>query len=213
MSQMLGRQIKSNVRLYREGDILFSKLRPELRKSVLIRDDENEGFASSECLIFCTLESAIDDPDLAEEASKILPKTKWQIDKEYLAFLLRSDIIFGQIVYQITGVGRPRVNQSAILSLKIPLPPLSIQHEIVATYKMAWKHFTNCRERSRMILEEARKRSKQQRRIFGRTCVPTKIKSDPFQSRFLFERSSISFRNCKKSFIDLLNISGSRRDG
>ena len=154
VSQMLGRQIKSNVRLYREGDILFSKLRPELRKCVLIRDDENEGFASSECLIFCTLESAIDDPDLGEEASKILPTVKWQIDKEYLAFLLRSDIIFGQIVYQITGVGRPRVNQSAILSLKIPLPPLSVQHEIVATYKMAWKHFINCRERSKMILEE-----------------------------------------------------------
>ncbi len=151
VSQMMGRHIKSHVRLYRPGDILFSKLRPELRKCVLIRDNENEGFASSECLIFCTRERAIDDPDLTD---KPLPQIKWQIDKEYLAFLLRSDIIFGQIVYQITGVGRPRVNQSAILSLKIPLPPLSVQREIVATYKMAWQHFINCRARSRTILEE-----------------------------------------------------------
>ena len=154
VSQTMGRQIRSHVRLYRPGDILFSKLRPELRKCVLIQDGENEGFASSECLIFSTLESAIDDPDLKENFSKLLPKIKWRLDKEYLSFLLRSDIIFGQIVYQITGVGRPRVNQSAILNLKIPLPPLSVQRKIVATYKTAWKHFVNCRERSRAILEE-----------------------------------------------------------
>ena len=154
VSQTMGRQIKSHVRLYRPGDILFSKLRPELRKCVLIQDGENEGFASSECMIFCTLESAIDDPDLKENFSKLLPKIKWRIDKEYLSFLLRSDIIFGQVVYQITGVGRPRVNQSAILNLKIPLPPLSVQRKIVATSKTAWKHFVNCRERSRAILEE-----------------------------------------------------------
>ena len=41
---------------------LFSKLRPELRKCVLVRDDEDDGYASSECLVFRTLEDAFNDP-------------------------------------------------------------------------------------------------------------------------------------------------------
>ena len=155
ISEVTGSQLKSAVRLFKSGDILFSKLRPELRKCILIQEDEDDGFVSSECLVFCTIEKAMNDPSLGTVAYKRQLLPRWQVDSEYLAFILRSDIIFGQLVYQITGVGRPRVSQAAILGLQIPLPPLSIQREVVAAYKQAWKHYLACRKHSEMILQEA----------------------------------------------------------
>ena len=71
-----------------------------------------------ECLVFRTLEDASNDPLLKDIASKRKSLQQYQVDREYLSFILRSDIVFGQLVYQITGSGRPRVNQSAILGLK-----------------------------------------------------------------------------------------------
>ena len=156
VSNVLGRQLKSGVRRFHPRDILFSKLRPELRKCVLIRDDEDDGYVSSECLVFRTLEDAFDDPLLKDIASKRKSLQQYQVDREYLSFILRSDIVFGQLVYQITGSGRPRVNQSAILGLRIPLPPLSVQREIVAAYTMAWKHHLECRTRSETALREGK---------------------------------------------------------
>ncbi|MDE0684728.1 MAG: hypothetical protein OXI63_17545, partial [Candidatus Poribacteria bacterium] len=156
VSNVLGRQLKSGVRRFHPRDILFSKLRPELRKCVLVRDDEEDGYVSSECLVFCTLEDAFNDPLLKDIASKRKSLQQYQVDREYLSFILRSDIVFGQLVSQITGSGRPRVNQSAILGLRIPLRPLSVQLEIVAAYKMAWKHHLECRVRSETALQEGK---------------------------------------------------------
>jgi restriction endonuclease S subunit len=150
----MGHQIRSAVRLFRSEDILFSRLRPELSKSALIRGDEDEGYASSECMVFCTLETAMHDTSLQELVQKRQLDQQWGVDSEYLAFLLRSDIVFGQLVYQITGVGRPRVSKSAVLGVRIPLPPMSVQREIVAAYKMAWQQYLECRRRSEMSLNE-----------------------------------------------------------
>lgn len=141
VSPILGSQLKSTVRAYTPGDILFAKLRPELRKIILIDEHEDDGYASSECLVLRTF--------LYTGQGK-----KYEVDNEYLVFVLRSDIVYGQLVYQATGVGRPRVSQSAILGLHIPLPPLNIQHEIVATYQLACNHQLECRTRSAVALRE-----------------------------------------------------------
>jgi len=154
VSEALGSQLQSTVRLFRPKDILFAKMRPELRKCVLIQTDEDDGFASSECLILSTVENALNDPDLRDVAKSRMAFHKWQVDAEYLSFILRSDIVYGQLVYQVTGVGRPRVNQSTVLGIHIPLPPINIQREIVATYKLAWKTFLECRNRSTTALGE-----------------------------------------------------------
>ena len=94
------------------------------------------------------------DTFLQNVARKRLSPHQWQVDSEYLAFLLHSDVVFGQLVYQITGVGRPRVSASAILGLQIPLPPLEIQREIVAAHKMAHQQYIESRKRSEIALRE-----------------------------------------------------------
>lgn len=153
VSQVIGGKIKSNVRQFQQGDILFSRLRPELRKSVLITE-EDEGYASSECLVLRTLASALQDTDLQSKVRKLSHSPISEVEAEYISFMLRSDLVFGQLVYQITGVGRPRVSKAAVLGVRIPLPPLSIQKEIVSAAKMARQHYEECRRRSELAVQE-----------------------------------------------------------
>ena len=153
ISEVFGNQIKSNVKLFKGGDILFSKLRPELRKCVLLNSTEEDGYASSECFVFRTITSAIDDFHLKKKVSYGALVDQLEIDDEYLAILLRSDIVYGQLVYQISGTGRPRVNKAAVLGVRIPLPPLSIQREIVTAHKIAHQNYLESQRRSEDELE------------------------------------------------------------
>lgn len=153
VSELIGDQIKSSVRYFKSGDILFSKLRPELRKCIFIDDQEDEGFTSSECFVFRGLDRAAENLEFSELLKN--RKTLFNIDSEYLAYLLRSDIVFGQIVYQVTGVGRPRIPKSSILSVKIPLPPINEQKEIVRLFKDAHKRRLNLKRQSKEALNQA----------------------------------------------------------
>ena len=109
--------IKSSVKRFTSGDLLFSKLRPELRKACLIGDFCDEGYASSECLV-------------------LTPKKNIQnaIVPGLLSILLRSDLVFGQIVHQIVGIGRPRLNKASVLGIRIPVPPVTIQLQLLEEY-------------------------------------------------------------------------------
>lgn len=146
VSEVMGNQIKSAVKLFKSGDILISKLRPELRKCVLINQDDSDGYVSSECLVLSVNNEL---------------NSKWKVDPQYLAIVLRSDIIFGQLIYQVTGVGRPRVGLSTILNLKIPLPPMEIQKQIVSAYNSASIKYFEYKKRSTELLEQAENSIKQ----------------------------------------------------
>ncbi|GIW90593.1 MAG: hypothetical protein KatS3mg109_1025 [Pirellulaceae bacterium] len=129
-----GITLKSAVKRFVRGDILFSKLRPELRKVCLVPYDVAEGFASSECLI-------------------LVPKTNRDTGEplmmpEFLALLLRSDLVYGQIVHLVTGIGRPRLSKSVVMSVRIPVPPLKEQRRLVELYKRS-------ETAARALIEEA----------------------------------------------------------
>lgn len=109
--------IKSSVKRFTSGDLLFSKLRPELRKVCLIGDFCDEGYASAECLVLTPKK------DIENE---IVP--------ELLSILLRSDLVFGQIVHQIVGIGRPRLSKASVLGIRIPIPPITIQLQLLDEY-------------------------------------------------------------------------------
>jgi hypothetical protein len=116
-----GSSLKSAVRRFVCGDLLFAKMRPELRKVCLIPDEIDEGFASAECLVLVPKR----DPATGEPV--MLP--------ELLALLLRSDLVYGQVVHLVIGIGRPRLNKNAILNVRLPRPPLQEQRRLLELYR------------------------------------------------------------------------------
>src|SRR5690606_38473071 len=96
--------LKSAVKRYEPGDILFAKMRPNLRKVSLMNFDEG-GYASPECMVL--------RPVLNAEGTPL-------VDPVTLAALLRSDLIYGQITHLIAGIGRPRLNGSSLKRARIP---------------------------------------------------------------------------------------------
>ncbi len=136
-----GDRVKSNAHVYRAGDILFSRLRPKLRKVVLIPPDDEGGFCSAELLVLRPR-----DDGLAV------------VDREYLVYLLRSDLAFGQLIYQITGVGRPRVTADAVRRMLMPVPDLPVQHVLVNDLRRARADSQQLRREAALRVEEARNR-------------------------------------------------------
>lgn len=141
VSEVMGDEIKSAVRRFEAGDIVFSKLRPELRKCFLALQGE-EAYASGECFVFRPNLSGGTGDGFLELGDGMTA------DSSYLSFLLRSDLVFGQLVYQITGTGRPRVSKGSLLNLRIPLPPVAVQREIVAAQELAERQYRDHRHRS-----------------------------------------------------------------
>ena len=93
--------IKSSVKHYQKGDVLFSKMRPNLKKCVYVVHDKS-GYCSSECVV--------------------LRPISGKISGRLLAALLRSEFIYGQIIHLITGIGRPRISVKDLRSVLLPLP-------------------------------------------------------------------------------------------
>jgi type I restriction enzyme M protein len=136
VAQIPGDRIRSNAHRFQGGDVLFSRLRPKLRKVVLVPEDDEGGFCSSELLVMRP------GPD-----APILP--------ELLAYLLRSDLTYGQLIYQITGVGRPRVGARAVRQLKLPVPPAAEQQRLLRQLVSADQRAERLRAESRRQLTEA----------------------------------------------------------
>ena len=98
--------VKSAVKRYEKDDIVFSKMRPELRKVAAVNFDEG-GYVSSECMVLSP------KPVFSDGSS---------LPSEIIASILRSDLVYGQLMGAVTGIGRPRVSPKSIRQIKIPLP-------------------------------------------------------------------------------------------
>lgn len=110
--------LKSQVRPYEPGDILFARMRPNLRK-VVLAEFEEPGYASPECAVL---------------VPKHDPSGKPPVDPLVLSVLLRSDFTYGQIVHLVAGIGRPRIGQKALREVLVPVPPTEAQAAIKAAY-------------------------------------------------------------------------------
>jgi type I restriction-modification system DNA methylase subunit len=103
--------VKSAVKHYLPGDVVVSKMRPNLRK-IAFMDFKQDGYVSSECSVF-TIKRNKDGSPL--------------LDPKLLSAILRSDYVFGQMMPYISGIGRPRISGSDLRKIKLPIPPKSIQ--------------------------------------------------------------------------------------
>ena len=101
------RKIIGDKTVFSKGDILYSKLRPYLKKILVVDDD---GVCSSEMVPF---------------------KPYGGIVPEYLVYVLKSphiDFLINSVTY---GVKMPRVGTETMINLLIPLPPQAEQKRIV----------------------------------------------------------------------------------
>ena len=142
-TQVNGSALKSTVKRFVSGDILFAKMRPELRKVCLIGDDVDEGFTSAECLVLTPKR----EPETCSPI--MLP--------ELLAILLRSDLVYGQIIHLVTGIGRPRVSKTAIQNVLLPIPPMSEQKRLLDLFHSSDADARSLLAESERALEKARR--------------------------------------------------------
>lgn len=131
--------IKSAVKRYEANDIIFSKMRPALRKAAVVPFD-NGGYVSSECAVFSVRRAS--DGELI-------------IAPELLSAILRSDLVFGQILSRVTGIGRPRISTKDLRNIKIPVPPRDVQKKAMLSMTLSQTSVMQLREKASMLLDEA----------------------------------------------------------
>lgn len=94
--------------LCRPRDVIYSKIRPALRKAVV---------ASEECL--CS-------------ADMYPLRVGAGLDADYLLFFLLSEAFSTWAVLESERVAMPKINRDSLSDLRIPVPPIEEQREIVA---------------------------------------------------------------------------------
>ncbi|MCP4705185.1 MAG: N-6 DNA methylase [candidate division Zixibacteria bacterium] len=126
--------IKSAVKKYKKGDVLFSKMRPNLKKCVTSNHDE-DGYCSSECVVF--------RPDTEIVSGRML------------SAILRSDFVFGQIVHLITGIGRPRISIKDLRTIMIPDPINGKGTTSLKNYAQSMKKVHTLKKKSHELFKQS----------------------------------------------------------
>lgn len=108
-----GTKIKSSKLSFQKGDVLYSKLRPNLNK---VLEAPFDGISATDLVPL-------------RPNSLILPG--------YLARFLRSRSTVSHLSHRVHGIQMPRVSISEIEQLDVPLPPMPEQHRIVAKLEAA----------------------------------------------------------------------------
>jgi type I restriction enzyme S subunit len=101
--------VKSGKSAFKQGDILFGKLRPYLRKGTMA---EFDGICSTDILNF---------------------RAKAGINAEFIKFLIHSDQFVDHAKATTTGVQHPRTSWSSLSEFSLSVPPLSEQKAIAHT--------------------------------------------------------------------------------
>lgn len=95
-----GGEIKSRCKVFKSGDLLYSKLRPTLNKVIVIDESLSTGICSTEFLVF------------EIDTNKVEPIL--------LRFIIASDFVQEQVSQFIAGAALPRIQTEDFLSIKIP---------------------------------------------------------------------------------------------
>ena len=136
--------LRSAVKLYEPNDLVFARMRPNLRKVALMNFSDG-GYVSPECAVLCPRRDERGD---------------WIIDPVLLSVVLRSDLVFGQITHLITGIGRPRLSAKDLRQVRVPVPPQSVQRDIRGTYEGELEAANAVRARATHLLQDATERER-----------------------------------------------------
>ncbi len=103
----VGLAVKSRSKVFREGDILYGRLRPYLNKVFFVDERLGEGICSGEFYVF-----VCDSERLLPNVARLL------VSSAYV-----QDVVAGRL----TGAALPRLQLDDLLDVEIPLPPLEEQ--------------------------------------------------------------------------------------
>ena len=122
------------------GDVLLSTVRPNLKAFTLLRSPSPTAVASTGFAVLRAM------PDY------VIP--------EFLLWLLRSQSSIDQMIGMMGKGAYPSINQKDVESIQIPLPPLAVQHEIVAEIEGYQQIIDGARQvvehyRPRIVIEPA----------------------------------------------------------
>lgn len=131
--------LTSGVKKYFRGDVIFARMRPNLRKAAYI-EFEKPGYASAECVVFNVKKA---------ETGRFI------VDPFLLSILLRSDYTYGQLIHLIAGIGRPRIALRDLLTIRIPIPPHEHQARLCETFLKTKKNYESLRLQARKHIESA----------------------------------------------------------
>ena len=111
---------------YQTGDVLYGRLRPYLNKVLFA---ESNGICSTEFHVMRVKNHNI-----------LLP--------EFLAEIMRSDLILSQTKHMMTGNTHPRISNDDVKNLYIPVPDVLLQRKII-------KKIHDMRKEARALKKEA----------------------------------------------------------
>ena len=137
-----GESLKSTVHRYEPGDILYSKMRPALRKVCLTDDRYEEAWTSTECLVLVPRKN----PNTSDHI----------IHPELLAAMLRSDIAQWQTAHLVAGIGRPRISENAVMGILIPTPPPEDQQQMLQALRAARRNAAELTTQAEMAAQKAK---------------------------------------------------------
>ena len=99
-------------RLFKQGDILLSTVRPNLKAFAYVdREDTSNCIASTGFAVI---------------------RCGSNVNSKYLYHLLLQDSLVNQMICMMGKGAYPSINQTDVSNLRFPLPPLTVQEEIVA---------------------------------------------------------------------------------
>ncbi len=111
--KILGKNTPSRARnVVRKNDVIYGTTRPYYRNVILISEDFDNEVCSTG---FCVLRS-----------------NNCKLEPTYLFHYMLSDVANNQILPAMRGGNYPAVSNKDVISIDIPLPPLSEQHRIVS---------------------------------------------------------------------------------
>ena len=99
-------------RTVQQGDVLVSTVRPNLRAFTMLTELPERAIVSTGFAV------------LRPESERLLP--------HFLINMIRDDAAVEQMINMMGRGSYPSINQADVASIKIPLPPLEVQKEIVA---------------------------------------------------------------------------------
>ncbi|MCP5537030.1 MAG: restriction endonuclease subunit S [Akkermansiaceae bacterium] len=109
--------VRSRSKVFEEGDILYGRLRPYLRKAFYVEGQYKQGLCSTEFVV------------LKPKKDMVLPL--------FLREILVSDMVTELVTRMQGGAALPRISSKDLLGIKVPVPPLSYQMECVAKIEKA----------------------------------------------------------------------------